>query len=107
MGAASRSAAAGLGIVGVVVVRLFQLLGGGGPGPLGNLDGQVANGHGGAAIDRSALRSPDDHRWYVIRAVRRRLHQTRFRQVVIGAYGRRCTICRLREERLSRFESAA
>ena len=53
-----------------------------------------------AAIDLHELHSGEVERRYVMREVKARLHQTRFRHLVIGAYGRRCTICRLREPRL-------
>ena len=39
-------------------------------------------------------------RRYLVREVRQRLHQGRFRAVVLSAYRDRCTICRLRELRL-------
>jgi putative restriction endonuclease len=39
-------------------------------------------------------------RRYVVREARVRLHQARFRGLVLSAYGDRCTICRLREPRL-------
>ncbi len=39
-------------------------------------------------------------RRYVVRDVRSRLHQARFRGLVLNAYRDRCTICRLRESRL-------
>jgi putative restriction endonuclease len=39
-------------------------------------------------------------RGYVVRETRHRLHQARFRGLVLSAYGDRCTICRLRESRL-------
>jgi putative restriction endonuclease len=39
-------------------------------------------------------------RRYVMREVRDRLHQGRFRGLVLSAYRDRCTICRLRESRL-------
>ncbi len=39
-------------------------------------------------------------RRYVIRDARVRLHQARFRGLVLNAYGDRCAICRLRESRL-------
>lgn len=42
----------------------------------------------------------DIERRYVVRQVRRRIHQTRFRGAVIPAYGDLCAICRLREVRL-------
>ena len=41
--------------------------------------------------DRVELR-----REYATRAVQQRLHQYRFRAAVLGAYGRACTVCRLR-----------
>jgi putative restriction endonuclease len=37
---------------------------------------------------------------YVMRELRVRLHQGRFRSLVIPAYGRKCTICRLKQTRL-------
>ena len=39
-------------------------------------------------------------REYAVREVRVRLHQGRFRGVVLPAYGNQCAICRLKEERL-------
>lgn len=39
-------------------------------------------------------------RQYAVRDVRVRLHQARFRGRVLDAYSNRCTICRLREDRL-------
>ncbi len=39
-------------------------------------------------------------RRYAVREVRTRLHQVRFRGLVLPAYRERCTICRLREARL-------
>lgn len=39
-------------------------------------------------------------RRYAVRNVRARLHQARFRGIVLPAYGDRCTICRLKETRL-------
>jgi putative restriction endonuclease len=39
-------------------------------------------------------------RRYVVRQVRQRIHQTRFRGAVIPAYSDRCAICRLKEVRL-------
>jgi putative restriction endonuclease len=39
-------------------------------------------------------------RRYAAREVRVRLHQSRFRAIVLPAYGDRCTVCRLRETRL-------
>jgi putative restriction endonuclease len=39
-------------------------------------------------------------RRYVMREVRSRLHQGRFRGLVLNAYRDRCTVCRLRESRL-------
>jgi putative restriction endonuclease len=48
----------------------------------------------------SGIRSDEIERRYVMREVKARLHQSRFRHVVVKAYGRRCTICRLREPRL-------
>jgi putative restriction endonuclease len=44
------------------------------------------------------VRAPD--REYATRAVKVRLHQRRFRELVMGAYRSRCTICRLRHEDL-------
>jgi putative restriction endonuclease len=44
--------------------------------------------------------STPDMRKYAIREVRTRLHQQRFRQEVLRAYRRRCTICSLRESAL-------
>jgi putative restriction endonuclease len=45
---------------------------------------------------------PDDpiERRYVVRAVRRRVHQARFRGRVVPAYAGQCAICRLKEVRL-------
>jgi putative restriction endonuclease len=42
----------------------------------------------------------DIERRYVVREVKQRIHQARFRGAVLPAYGNRCTICRLREVRL-------
>jgi putative restriction endonuclease len=39
-------------------------------------------------------------RRYAVREVRARLHQARFRGLVLPAYGDRCTICGLKETRL-------
>jgi putative restriction endonuclease len=39
-------------------------------------------------------------RRYAVREVRVRLHQARFRALVVPAYGDRCAVCRLREVRL-------
>jgi putative restriction endonuclease len=39
-------------------------------------------------------------RRYLVRDTRVRLHQARFRGLVLNAYRERCTICRLREPRL-------
>jgi putative restriction endonuclease len=39
-------------------------------------------------------------RRYAVREVRVRLHQARFRALVLPAYRERCTVCRLRETRL-------
>jgi putative restriction endonuclease len=39
-------------------------------------------------------------RRYAVREVRVRLHQARFRALVLPAYRERCTVCRLREQRL-------
>lgn len=44
--------------------------------------------------------SPLDARAYALRTVRARLHQQRFRHVVLRAYQHRCTICALREREL-------
>lgn len=44
--------------------------------------------------------STPDMRKYALREVRVRLHQQRFRQEVLRAYGQRCTICALREREL-------
>lgn len=45
--------------------------------------------------------SPDAaERRYAMRAVRQRLHQARFREAVLSAYGNRCAISRLPEPRL-------
>jgi putative restriction endonuclease len=44
--------------------------------------------------------APDIDRRYLVRSARVRLHQARFRGLVLNAYGDRCTICRLRELRL-------
>ena len=63
-------------------------------------------GHVGVAIGVRALDLPEIglpelpteiERRYVIRQVRQRLHQQRFRQIVLRAYQERCTVCRLRE----------
>ena len=37
---------------------------------------------------------------YATAAVKRRLHQHRFRELVVAAYGERCTVCRLRHPEL-------
>jgi putative restriction endonuclease len=42
----------------------------------------------------------DIDRRYLVRSTRVRLHQARFRGLVLNAYSDRCTICRLREPRL-------
>lgn len=52
-----------------------------------------------AGLDLAVLPGEVERR-YAMREVRTRLHQQRFRHLVIRAYGRRCTICRLREPRL-------
>ena len=39
-------------------------------------------------------------REYATRSVKVRLHQRRFRQLVVGAYRKRCAICQLRHESL-------
>jgi putative restriction endonuclease len=39
-------------------------------------------------------------RRYVVRETRQRLHQARFRGLVLPAYADRCTVCRLKERRL-------
>jgi putative restriction endonuclease len=56
------------------------------------------------AVDLSqvlAAGPPDAvERRYAIREVKARLHQQRFRQMVLRAYAERCTICRLRETTL-------
>jgi putative restriction endonuclease len=45
---------------------------------------------------------------YATRQVKVRLHQSRFRELVVGAYGRRCTVCRLgARDRLVRMIDAA
>jgi putative restriction endonuclease len=46
------------------------------------------------AIDEALARR------YAVREVRVRLHQARFRALVLPAYRERCTVCRLRETRL-------
>lgn len=45
-----------------------------------------------------ALRAPA--REYATRSVKVRLHQRRFRELVVGAYRRRCAICEIRHENL-------
>ncbi|MEW6581448.1 MAG: HNH endonuclease [Actinomycetota bacterium] len=47
-----------------------------------------------------ALHPDEVERRYATRVVRTRLHQRRFREIVLRAYARRCTICRLREPQL-------
>ncbi|MFN8109366.1 MAG: HNH endonuclease [Thermoleophilia bacterium] len=48
-----------------------------------------------------AERAPEgDERRYATREVRRRLHQGRFRGLVLPAYSDRCAVCSLRERRL-------
>lgn len=45
---------------------------------------------------------------YVTRAVKQRLHQQRFRELVLGAYQRRCTVCSIgAKDRLMRLLDAA
>jgi putative restriction endonuclease len=44
--------------------------------------------------------APEIDRRYLVRTATVRLHQARFRGLVLNAYGDRCTICRLREPRL-------
>jgi putative restriction endonuclease len=51
--------------------------------------------------ERGGAVLPDEvERRYVMRELKLRLHQQRFRQIVLRAYGERCTICRLREPAL-------
>jgi len=44
--------------------------------------------------------APEGGRRYAVAQVRRRLHQARFRQAVLSAYGTTCAICRLRHASL-------
>ncbi len=46
------------------------------------------------------LQSDEDMRRYATREVRVRLHQHRFRQLVLGAYAGKCAVCALRETSL-------
>jgi putative restriction endonuclease len=49
-------------------------------------------------LESDRLDPPNEiERRYVIRQVRQRLHQQRFRRIVLRAYAERCTVCRLRE----------
>lgn len=61
------------------------------------VDGFVHVEVGDATLDAAAPRSSAEERRHVMRAVRQRLHQQRFRQMVLAAYSARCSICRLRE----------
>jgi len=56
----------------------------------------------GALIGASAQAAPPDlpERWYALREVKARLHQASFRDAVLAAYGGRCAISHLPEERL-------
>ena len=51
-------------------------------------------------VTDEGLRSNEDVRRYATREVRIRLHQHRFRELVLGAYSGRCAICALREASL-------
>ena len=51
-------------------------------------------------IATSASDSTLSVRRYVVAVTRRRLHQTAFREQVVGAYGRTCSMCRLRHVEL-------
>lgn len=52
------------------------------------------------AVGEPELPGEEIARRYLVREVRQRLHQGRFRGVVLTAYRDRCTICRLQEPRL-------
>jgi putative restriction endonuclease len=51
-------------------------------------------------IGDEGLQSDEELRRYATREVRVRLHQHRFRQLVLGAYGGKCAVCSLREASL-------
>lgn len=52
--------------------------------------------------------SPEPLKAYATRAVKQRLHQRRFRELVVGAYRHRCTVCSIGAgDRLSRLLDAA
>lgn len=60
-----------------------------------------------AGVPGSGLARPDENpladlplKEYVTRTVKTRLHQGRFREAVLGAYARRCAMCRLRHPEL-------
>jgi putative restriction endonuclease len=57
---------------------------------------------GGASVvgDRASAFAHRIERRYKDTLIRRRLHQARFRERVLGAYGRSCAMCRLRHPRL-------
>ena len=52
------------------------------------------------AADEVAYEDPSIRRAYVTATVQRRIHQTAFRERVLGAYGERCALCRLRHREL-------
>jgi putative restriction endonuclease len=54
-----------------------------------------------APTEAGVLRLADEiPRRYAMRVVRQRIHQAAFRERVLTAYGRRCTVCRLRHDQL-------
>jgi putative restriction endonuclease len=56
---------------------------------------------GGSLEDPEPLPAADQiERRYLVRQVRQRMHQARFRGAVVPAYHERCAVCRLREVRL-------
>ena len=63
---------------------------------------RVEVGVRGLDLVESGIAVPPDEieRRYVVREVKARLHQQRFRQVVLRAYRERCTVCRLHEPAL-------
>jgi putative restriction endonuclease len=54
----------------------------------------------GRSLERAEAISDELQRRYVVRTTRARLHQRRFRGLVLREYRDRCTICRLHEVRL-------
>lgn len=52
------------------------------------------------ARDESPAESPLSVRRYIVSVVRRRLHQSAFREQVLGAYRERCCLCRLAHREL-------